>query len=989
MTRSLRLRRRSAGLFPFLLGVLSLGTPVMGAEIDDFIGQRVVEVELVSAGRRLDDRSVLELVETELGVPLSMRQVRESLTHLFSLGRFESVRVDASPLRGGVALRFELLPLQIVERLSFRGKLGLSTGDLRRAVTGAHGASFRADEAGAVSETLRRRYRERGFLSAAVRTSVEPADGGAELIVEVQSGDRVRIDRLQVRGVSPTMYPLVLNRLALRTGQAYDGAEVDRRLSDYEAELRNLRYYEASFSHDIEVNGDGTSVNLLLDIQRGRRITVAFEGDAIPDGDTAQLVPIEREASVDEDLLEDSDRRIAAHLHALGYRDAMVTHTRQIAGDALSIVFRVDRGRPYQVAEVVFTGNATVSRATLEPLVGLRPGDPLVQTDLENGLATVAEYYYRLGYATVRVTPVITEIATGGEDGPVPVTCEVEIAEGARTAVRSIAIEGNEFWSDADLRTAIRSTGGGPYYAPQVVEDRDAIRLLYLNDGYDQAVVTVEPRFEDDLQGVELSYRINEGPQVRVEHILVIGNEHIDSSTIRRELALREGEPLGLADAVESRRRLNALGLFRRIDIREFSHGARERRDVIVLVDEAPATRIGYGGGLEVSQRLRRATDAVGSQAVERIEFAPRGFFEIGRRNLWGKNRSIDLFTRVSLRRQNDPVDPTLAAQSSNFGFNEYRVLGTYQEPRTFGLAWDVFVTGYVEQAIRSGFDLFSRGINAQIRRGLGPTVSANVNYRLGQNDASNKQLNPEDEPLVDRLFPEVLLSSFSAGVVRDTRDDPFDPTRGALVGVDGEIAARAIASEVGFAKTFLQSFIYRTVPGTARVVFAGGARLGLAYGFPRTVEVSLEPSGDRSGPVQSFEIDVSDPSLPISERYFAGGDTTVRGFALDRLGDDATIDQDGFSQGGNAMIILNGELRVPVTTDLGVVGFLDAGNVYDRVRNMSLGRIRGGAGFGVRYRSPVGPIRVDLGFKLDRREFDNGELERRTALHISIGQAF
>ena len=129
--------------------------------------------------------------------------------------------------------------------------------------------------------------------------------------------------------------------------------------------------------------------------------------------------------------------------------------------------------------------------------------------------------------------------------------------------------------------------------------------------------------------------------------------------------------------------------------------------------------------------------------------------------------------------------------------------------------------------------------------------------------------------------------------------------------------------------------------------------------------------------------------SCPLSERFFAGGDRSVRGFALDRLGDEATIDQDGFPLGGNATLIFNAELRTLVTRTVDVVGFLDAGNVYDRVENISLARIRGGAGFGVRYRSPVGPIRVDLGFKLDRQQFGNGEFERPTALHISIGQAF
>ena len=214
-------------------------------------------------------------------------------------------------------------------------------------------------------------------------------------------------------------------------------------------------------------------------------------------------------------------------------------------------------------------------------------------------------------------------------------------------------------------------------------------------------MVSVESRFDNDLRAVDLIYRVREGSQALVDHILIVGNEQVKSETIRRELALEPGSPLGLDDVAETRRRLNALGMFRRVDIREFSHGRADRRDVVIVVDEAPTTRLAYGGGGEVSQRLRR----VGSQAVERIEFAPRGFFEIGRRNLWGKNRSINFFTRVSVRRKNDPTDPIEAAETSTLGFNEYRILGTYSEPRTFGLDWDVLVSGFVEQAIRPGFE--------------------------------------------------------------------------------------------------------------------------------------------------------------------------------------------------------------------------------------------------------------------------------------------
>ena len=171
-----------------------------------------------------------------------------------------------------------------------------------------------------------------------------------------------------------------------------------------------------------------------------------------------------------------------------------------------------------------------------------------------------------------------------------------------------------------------------------------------------------------------------------------------------------------------------------------------------------------------------------------------------------------------------------------------------------------------------------------------------------------------------------------------------------------------------------------------------------LAAGLVRIVKRKVAPlPPSEGGSTPTFEVLLPDRTIPISQRFFAGGDTTVRGFALDRLGvpgglPGGTINDEGFPQGGNAVIILNAELRVPVTRNLGGVGFIDAGNVYDLVSDVSLSQIRTGVGFGVRYRSPIGPIRIDLGFKLDRQEFGSGDTrkkERLTALHISIGQAF
>jgi outer membrane protein assembly factor BamA len=434
---------------------------------------------------------------------------------------------------------------------------------------------------------------------------------------------------------------------------------------------------------------------------------------------------------------------------------------------------------------------------------------------------------------------------------------------------------------------------------------------------------------------------------------------------------------------IESQRRLRSLGLFRRVRINEIPHGEADRRDIIVSVEEAPATTIGFGGGLEAGKRLRQATEG---DAVERIEFATRGFFEIGRRNLWGRNRSVNLYTRISIRPNDDTETP--GGDGRGFGFSEYRVLGTYREPRAFGWNADLSITGVMEQGIRSSFNFSRRGVYSTLARQLTPTISVTGRYSLETTKQFDVRLNPEDQLLIDRLFPQVRLSTVSAAAARDTRDDALDPTRGHLVGLEADLSARALGAQVGFAKTFAQAFYFRQVPRTRRTILAFGARLGLAAGFPYDVtrigddgQPVLDPDGN---PI----VDRVD-EIPASERFFAGGDTTVRGYALDRLGADATIDSSGFPKGGQGLIVLNAELRQPVFRDLGAVAFLDAGNVFARVRQFDVGDIRGSVGVGVRYRSPIGPIRVDLGFKLDPRTFANGERESRTALHISIGQAF
>jgi hypothetical protein len=229
----------------------------------------------------------------------------------------------------------------------------------------------------------------------------------------------------------------------------------------------------------------------------------------------------------------------------------------------------------------------------------------------------------------------------------------ITISEGPLALVGAITFTGNTSVSESELRAVVQSQPDVPYFEPTVAADEDSLLLHYYNLGFAAANVGVAPHRREDGTRVDLEFTIGEGPRILVDHVIIVGNRRTDPEVIRRELRLRPGEPLGLADRMESQRRLGALGLFRRVSVQPLSHGEDERQDLLVTVEEAPATSTGYGGGFEISRLLRPGPSG---DAEQRFEFAPRGFFEFGRRNLGGKNRSINVFTRFGLR-PDDSID--------------------------------------------------------------------------------------------------------------------------------------------------------------------------------------------------------------------------------------------------------------------------------------------------------------------------------------------
>ena len=952
-------------------------TPVAA---QDLIGQPVVAVAVEEEGQPVTDPVILNLLDTRVGQALSMVDVRSTTDHLYDLRRFDDIQASADPAPGGVRVRYVLMPSHPIDQIEFRGNVALSSSDLRRVVTDRFGRSPNPARVPEAEKVLVNEFRRRGYPAARLSSMVASTHNPhrSTLLFDVDAGRRARIADIQFLQIdSNEPFP----RPDIRVGQPYDPDKVQDELDRWEQRMRAQGYYEARATVAPNMPDDAY---LRVSLRRGPRVTVEFTGDPLPDKERDQLVPIRARGSADEDLLEDAKIAIMQYFQARGFRDATAEYSRDDKTPGqLKITFQIMRGPHYTIDDVRIVGNAAITTAELQKLLTAGKGQEFVAATLERQVAQVKAEYLAQGFTRAQV---MAEAPSLPPDSPDSSERRVEVVitidEGPRSVVRSITFKGNTVFSESQLLASIPAAIGDRYLASEVADGRNLVAIRYRNQGYLDVVVQQQTTFAENGTQADVVYTVTEGRQAIVDHIIITGNDKTKPETILEELEIQEGAPLGASGFTNSRTKLLRLGLFRGLDMEIVEHPGEARRDVRINVQEADRTTLGLGGGVEATLRARPT--GPNGVAEEHIDVAPRGEFEIGRRNLWGSRRSVNLFARVALRSTdvltNDPADPNLT--QSNNGFNEFRVIGTFRDPRLFNTRSELLATASVEQAPRTSFNFARRIVRAEVGRSLTSAISVAGRYSFEKEKLFDQIFLPEEGQLIDRLFPQIRLSKLAGTFIFDTRDDLLDPSTGRYVIVDTDFALRALGSEFGFVKTFAQGFLYRQLPAKRRMIVALGVRVGLARGITNiTQNLDVDPADI----TENLEVDL----LPASERFFAGGDTTVRGFSLDRLVNKRTVAQNGFPIGGNSVVILNAELRSKLFGIVQGVGFLDAGNVFLHASNLSFIDVRPAAGFGIRINTDFGPIRFDLGFNLNPQVFGEAPRESRTVFHVSIGQAF
>jgi outer membrane protein insertion porin family len=493
----------------------------------------------------------------------------------------------------------------------------------------------------------------------------------------------------------------------------------------------------------------------------------------------------------------------------------------------------------------------------------------------------------------------------------------ISIDEGARTTISSIEIQGAEPSLVPKLLSDIAIQKGDPYNEVDISDARFRILDYYANEGY--ANIDVAVRRSIQRHSAAILFAVSGGERTTIGKTIITGNRSTRYEVIKRELQSGEGGAYSFRTLAQERQRLYKLGLFTDVEIEARDTG-KFVNDLLVRVREGNAGFVEFGFGYAEYEQFR-------------------GYAEVGYRNLWGLNRQGMLRTELSSLEQ--------------------RIILQYYEPWAFGrrLPFRALFTHENRKEItipgrqvRYRLDRYS--LSAGVERTLSHTLKTELYYDFSLVSTTDVQ---PDVVLSKEDVGTLAISSIRTSLVYDTRDNPFDPARGVLAGLTLKAASPLLFSETNFVKITIHGSLFHQLH--RRIILALSARGGLAFGFGATNE------------------------LPIVERFFLGGRSSVRGYEQDGLGPKG---QDGNSQGGNAFAMGSIELRANLGKGFGLVPFFDFGNVWAGARDFSASDIRFTTGLGLRYATPVGPLRVDYGYKLNK---DKGD--RSSEIHFSVGHAF
>lgn len=979
--------RRS--LFVFL--ILSSGVWAQRAQVGPqaaYEGQNVTAIDLIANPHRDVEPLRVYLVQKP-DQPYAQKNVEATLEALRTKGGFPKVEVDVVPDISGLRLNFLLEPAYFLGVVEFPGAVQhFSYTRLLQVANLQDEDPYDQDRIPATEEALRHFFEKNGYFQAQVDFDKQIDDDHqlVNVTFTVRLGKLAKIGKIDFDGPDQHEDATLLRSVRslrarltgglLKSGKPYTAERIKAATTSIKRTLSKQRRLASSVKENPpQYHAESNRVDVSFKVEVGPVVTVRTTGARLrlipflSGRQMKKLIPIYSEGTIDSDLVQEGRQNLIDYFQKKGYFDVKVMTNFQQQPDQILLVYEIERGKKHKVDQIAFQGNYAIAQKELMAQVVVKKAmkanifshGSVSQKLVKQSVTNLEALYHDRGYEDVKITPQVVD-----HEPKVDVT--FEISEGPQTVVDRTDVTGNNNVPYEQLTAPVgfRLRSGTPFSPRLLAEDRNRISATYLNRGYLNAEVkaTVN-RHGDDPHRVDVSYAINEHQLVRVGEIVYLGQKRTRLSLIKKTSQIPPETPMRKVEMLQAETRLYDLNIFDWSSVgprRPITDQTEE--EALVKVHEAKRNEIIYGFGFEVSHRggnIPSGTVAVpglptislgkNKLAPSQSTFAsPRGSVEFNRRNMRGLGETASASILLSRLDQ--------------------RLLTAYGQPHFFGSQWSSLTSFSLERTTENPLFAASLGdVSFQVERLISRKYNTRLQIRYDFNKTILSHLLVPDLVLApDR---NIRLSTFSSTLIRDTRDKPLDAHRGVLATLNLGITPTALGSSANFAKLFGQYAYYKPVHS---IVFANSVRLGLSKAF-----------------AGSF--------VPTSQLFFSGGGTSLRSFPIDEAGPQRLVpfctglqNQTGCVNvtvpvGGRQLFILNSEMRFPlgIMKALGGVVFYDGGNVYQGINFHSfVSNYTNTVGFGLRYATPIGPIRIDLGHNLNPVPGI-----KPTQYYITIGQAF
>jgi outer membrane protein assembly complex protein YaeT len=753
-------------------------------------------------------------------------------------------------------------------------------------------------------------------------------------------GEQRRIGNINIAGNQYFSQMQLADKFKVDSGDRYDFFKTRKGIDRIEKLYLKQNLLESRVKLQREQREN--YVDLTLKTDPGARVDLVFEGMTVP-GDVQEKV---RDAWVNGifelQRAESAVQALRTWLIDENHLQPKIEHKiAKVGEDRKRVVFDIQPGPRFSNVELVFDGARGMEQSKLRDVIE----DQKLSTDVYVAPGKVTEiltmFYHEFGYLEAEVQQPRYELDAQSGAGKVV----FPVAEGPQYRVGNVAFEGNAAIEDAQLAAAAPFPKGESYRPVLREHAMERLREVYWAKGYNDVEMDTVLDRRPEAGLVDIRVNITENRQSVVNDIVIEGNDKTSKDLIRSSLELESGSILDLKKLGESRRNLYNSGAFSLVEI------ARED----VTSSEGGEARSRQTADAQKPVRLRvRVREIQPYQlrygALFDTERGPGGIVDISNRNSLGSARVLGFRGRYDSQLQ------------------EARVY--FSQPLLRRFPVKTIVSPFIrrernpETSRSDEFGVHRVGFSVQQEARPWENYIWNYGYRLERTRTFDAGPNVLPELLAD---PPIRIGSLTSTLTRETRDEVLDATRGSFMSQAFQLAPSWLGSQRPFVKYFGQYFKYVPLQKEKielftneilrpRLVYAGGVRLGLATG-------------------------IGDQLVPLSERFFAGGGTTIRGFEQNSLGPLGPTRQ---FLGGEAMLVINNEVRFPLFWIFDGVGFSDIGNVWQSASDFSFGDIRKTAGVGLRLRAPWFLLRLDYGIVLDHRPG-----EPRGRVFFSIGQAF